>query len=174
MAVGKLLVPDAVVGHVTAIRPAMLRARGLRGLIVDLDNTLTHWNARGCAPEISGWLDDLRQSGIAVCIVSNNGAERVRGFCAGLSDPPPWIAQARKPRRSAYRRALALLELSASAAAVVGDQVFTDVFGGNRAGLLTILVAPLGRREFAVTRLVRVVEGLWLRRLQAGGAVRSL
>ena len=174
MAVRKLLVPDAVVGHVTGIRPAMLHARGVRGLIVDLDNTLTHWNAPGCAPEVAAWLDDLRQSGIAVCIVSNNGAERVRAFCASLSEPVPWIAQARKPRRSAYRRAMALLGLSYPAVAVVGDQVFTDVFGGNRAGLLTILVSPLGRREFAATRLVRIVEGLWLRRLRAGGAVRSL
>ncbi len=174
MAVRKLLVPGAVVGHVTGIRPAMLSARGVRGLIIDLDNTLTHWNAPGCAPEIAAWLADLRHSGVAVCIVSNNGPARVGAFCASLSEPVPWIAQARKPRRSAYLRALALLDLPASSAAVVGDQVFTDIFGGNRAGLLTILVSPLGRREFAATRLVRVVEALWLRRLHAGGAVRSL
>jgi HAD superfamily phosphatase (TIGR01668 family) len=170
----RCLVPDAVAPHVTAIRPEALRARGIRGLIVDLDNTLTLWNDARCTPEVAGWLRGLEAADIRVCIVSNNGPERVARFCRGLVSPPPWIAYAGKPRRRAYRRALQRLGLPPATVAVVGDQVFTDVLGGKRAGLWTILVPPLGRREFPATRLVRVVERLWLARLRRQGRLRPL
>ena len=169
-----LLVPDAVATDVTAIPCAALLRRGIRGLIIDLDNTLTRWNEPRCAPEVASWLAALAGAGISVCVVSNNGPERVGAFCRQLAAQVPWIANAGKPRRQAYGRALARLGLPAPAVAVVGDQVFTDVFGGNRSGLLTILVRPLGHREFPATRVVRLVEGLWLRRLARAGALRTL
>jgi len=170
----RLLIPDAVAPHVTAIRAGALLARGIRGLIVDLDNTLTLWNDTRCAPEVEAWLQDLQAAGIGVCVVSNNGPERVSAFCRARPHELPWIAHAGKPGRRAYRRAVERLGVPAEAVAVVGDQVFTDVFGGKRAGLWTILVRPLGRREFPATRAVRLVEGLWLWRLRGTGALRPL
>ncbi len=168
-----LFVPDAVAERVSDLVPEALAARGLRGLIVDLDNTLARWNDERCAPEVVTWLGALRQAGIAVCVVSNNGPERVGAFCRGFEDLP-WIANARKPTRQAYGRALQRLAVPPGQVAVVGDQVFTDVFGGKRAGLMTILVRPLGRREFPLTKAVRVVEAWWLRRLRLRGALRPL
>lgn len=168
---GRLLIPGAVATGVTEIPPQALLARGIRALIVDLDNTLSHWNDTTCAPGVAEWLRRVREAGIEVCIVSNNGPERVRRFCALMGADLPWIANAGKPGRGAYRRAQARLGVAEGQIAVVGDQVFTDILGGNRAGLLTILVPPLGRREFPATRLVRVVERLWLWRLRRRGAL---
>lgn len=171
---GRLLVPCGVAPAVTALDPASLRARGFSALIIDLDNTLARWNDTVCAPEVRRWLEAVRQAGLGVCIVSNNGPERVRSFCAGLGAGLVWIAHAGKPARGAYLRALQQLGTDPGQVAVIGDQIFTDVFGGNRAGLFTVLVRPLGRHEFPATRLVRLVERVWLRRLQRWGALRAL
>ncbi len=174
LTLARLLVPGAVVVRVTAIPEEALRARGIRGLIIDLDNTLAHWNESGCATDVADWLRRLKDGGIGVCIVSNNGVERVRTFCEALDMDLIWIAHAGKPARRAYQQARERLGVRSDEVAVIGDQIFTDVFGGNRAGLFTVLVRPLGRREFPATRLVRMVEGLWLRRLQRRGALQPL
>lgn len=168
------LVPGAVAPDVAAIPLDALRARGLRALIIDLDNTLTRWNDARCAPEVRAWLGRARAGGFGICIVSNNGPERVQGFCDSLGLDVHWIADARKPTLGAYRKACDLLGVPGEAVAAIGDQVFTDVFGGNRAGVFTVLVRPLGRREFPATRLVRLVEAIWLRRLRYRGALRPL
>ena len=170
----RLLVPDAVMPDVTAITAERLRAHGLTGLIVDLDNTLTHWNDARCDEGVAAWVRQMRDEGFVLCIVSNNGPERVSRFCEGLGVDLPWIAHAGKPSRRAYRRALAMLGRDPEQVAVIGDQVFTDVLGGNRAGLRTILVRPRGRREFIPTRIVRIVERLWLQRLNGRGTVTPL
>jgi hypothetical protein len=173
MAAG-LLVPDAVMPDVTAITPERLRAHGLTALIIDLDNTLTRWNDANCEAPVAAWVRRLQDEGFALCIVSNNGPERVRAFCHGLNADVPWIAHAGKPGRAAYLRAVALLGRDRSEVGVVGDQVFTDVLGGKRAGLWTILVRPRGRREFMATRMVRLVERVWLQRLSGRGGVSPL
>ena len=97
-------------------------------------------------------------------------------FCASLpaDGRVPWIANAGKPGRAAYLRAAARLAADPARTAVVGDQVFTDVLGGKRVRMLTILVTPLGRREFPLTRAVRLVERIWLQRLRAAGGLQTL
>jgi HAD superfamily phosphatase (TIGR01668 family) len=168
-----LPVPDAVVLRATRVRPTALTARGIRALLVDLDNTLGRWDEPQPEPRVARWLHEVRAAGIRVCVVSNNRPERVRRFCEPLGDVA-WVASAGKPRRRAYARALDALGVGPHEAAALGDQVFTDVLGGKRAGLFTILVRPLGRREFPLTRLARLAEALWLGWLRARGALRAL
>ena len=135
---------------------AALRAQGIRGIILDLDNTIVPWGARHPAPELPGWIAAARQAGLALCIVSNNIGSRVTSLAATLG--LPLVTGALKPRRKALRRALTVMGTTPAETALVGDQIFTDILGGNRLGLHTILVRPSGRREFLVTRLVRLVE----------------
>lgn len=139
----------------------MLRQRGVRGIICDLDNTLVAWDESSTGPELRHWIAEAKQAGLGVCIVSNNGKNRVGEFARSLG--LPFVANAAKPRRRAFRRAMELLGTSPAETAVVGDQVFTDVFGGNRQGLHTILVVPISRQEFIGTRLVRLLEQFVLR-----------
>lgn len=151
-----LLIPDEYLPSVTLLDPQRLRARGIRGLIVDLDNTLVPWRGGDPVPGLACWLERVRGAGIAVCILSNNRSARVGAW--GRSLGVPVIAAAAKPRRKAFVRAMEVLGTGPAETAVVGDQLFTDVLGGRRLGLYTVLVQPLSRREFVGTRLVRGLE----------------
>jgi HAD superfamily phosphatase (TIGR01668 family) len=164
--------PCAWVRSVHDVDPLSLRGRGIRGLVLDLDNTLVRWNAPSPDAALLAWLDRVRGAGLSPCVVSNGRLPRVDAFCRRTE--LPGIAQARKPGRAAFRRALDVLRTQPAETAVIGDQVFTDVFGGNRAGLFTILVRPIDEREFAGTRAVRVVERAWLAFLRRRGELPIL
>lgn len=157
-----LLRPAAQAESIYEIDLRALGARGIVGLILDLDNTLVPWGAWQAAPELAPWIAAARAAGFRLCIVSNNSGARVRHIAETLGLPA--VPAALKPRRTALRRALALLGTAPEGTALVGDQVFTDVLGGNRLGLHTILVRPQADREFPVTRLVRLAERLVLGR----------
>ncbi|MFO7171619.1 MAG: YqeG family HAD IIIA-type phosphatase [Bacillota bacterium] len=167
----RLLRPAEWHPSIHSIDVKALRARGIRAVMVDLDNTLVAWRYPRPTPAVLEWFDRLRAEGIKVCIVSNGGSRRVEAFArqAGV----PFIGSARKPRSRGFRRALALLGTRPSETAVVGDQLFTDILGGNLLGLYTILVAPVSRREFIGTRLVRVVERLVLGYMRRRGYLGS-
>ncbi|MDI3299546.1 MAG: YqeG family HAD IIIA-type phosphatase [Bacillota bacterium] len=162
------LAPDAAVERLDGLDVAWLRAHGVRGLIVDLDNTLTDWNEPELPAESRAWLARLREAGLRVCLLSNNRSGRVLAIARaeGLAGG---VANAAKPWPGGFRRALACLGLDAGEVAVVGDQLFTDVLGGRLAGCLTVWVRPRSPREFLGTRLLRRLEALWLARLRRLG-----
>jgi HAD superfamily phosphatase (TIGR01668 family) len=137
--------------------------RGIRGMILDLDNTLVPWGYAEVGEELRAWVGRARARGFRLCLSANARAGRVGEIASRLGIPG--IANAGKPRRRAFRRAMEIMGTTPAQTAMVGDQVFTDVLGGNRMGLLTILVTPLGVREFFWTRLVRWPERLVLRAL---------
>ncbi len=167
MSWSRTLVPDAWAPAITALDPEALARQGFRGLIVDLDNTLTGWNKHVAAPAVEAWLRRAETAGLRVCILSNNGATRVRAFAEAVALPS--VAHANKPRRGGFRRALALLGTTADETAVIGDQVWTDVLGARRMGLYAVLVQPLAPREFFGTRSLRWLERRWVARLKRRG-----
>ncbi len=152
----KFLCPQQHVKSVQEIDLQVLKEKGIKGLITDLDNTLVSWNDNAVVPEVMGWVKKAKEEGFQVCIVSNNNSRRGEQLSRDFEVPAIW--QAVKPRRRAFRRALKMMDLKPSQVAVIGDQVFTDILGGNRLGLYTILVKPINRREFVGTRCVRQVE----------------
>lgn len=134
-----------------------LWAAGIRGIITDLDNTLVGAHVPLATPELAEWLERVSQRGFKLVIVSNNHRERVSSFAEPLNLPFIW--RAKKPSRSPFRRALGLMHLRPEQAAVVGDQMLTDVLGGNRLGLYTILVKPIAiGEEGFFTRINRRIE----------------
>ncbi|WP_374713003.1 YqeG family HAD IIIA-type phosphatase [Symbiobacterium terraclitae] len=144
-----------------------LRRMGKRAIMLDLDNTLVRWNDPTPTPALLDWLAEARAHGLQPCIVSNNRGARVREFAsrAGV----PFIGRAGKPRVKGFAEAMQRLGVTPGETVVVGDQIFTDVLGGNRAGAYTILVVPIDRREFIGTRLVRIIERRVLSYLQRRG-----
>ncbi len=148
--------PSSQVSTVYDIDLTALRARGIRGVILDLDNTIVPWGAREVSPKLPVWIAAAREADLQLCIVSNNMGNRVTAIARRLGLPV--VAGALKPRRRALRRAITVMGTSPEATALVGDQLFTDILGGNRLGLYTILVRPQSRKEFVLTRLVRLVE----------------
>lgn len=157
-----MLRPKAHIRSALEISPAWLQERGIKGLLLDLDNTLIPYKTYGeCPPDLRAWLDNLQQEGIKTVLVSNGSPARVRYWCeklglAGFGPAgKPWFG---------FQRGLRTLGLSPSEAAVVGDQLFTDVLGGNWAGAYTILVPPISSKELGYTQLVRQLERWMLRR----------
>jgi len=164
----KRLLPDQIVNTVYDIDLNALQAQGVRGIITDLDNTLVGAATPLATPELIGWLDGVKDRGFQVVILSNNNSGRVGRFAEPLGIP--FVPAARKPAGAAFRRALDLLGLPAERAVVVGDQMLTDVLGGRRAGLHTILVTPIAPSEEGwATKINRRIEKIALARLRKQG-----
>lgn len=160
----KILYPDIFVQSVLDIPLEELKELGIKAFIFDLDNTLTEWNSNEVRSEIIEWFKTIKRKGFKACILSNNGEQRVITVAQKLDIP--YIFRARKPSRNAFFKALSVLQVQASQTAVIGDQIFTDVLGGNRTGLFTILVVPIAKREFLGTKISRCMEFFVLRRLK--------
>ncbi len=158
-----LLLPRMYVESIYHIDLEKLRARGIDTIISDLDNTLVPWVETQVNPELKTWLENLKAQGFKVCLVSNALERRIAHFRAELN--VPGLSRANKPSRKAFRQALALLGSRPENTAMIGDQIFTDVLGGNRLGLFTILVVPLCDRDFFTTRIVRIFERWILSRI---------
>ncbi len=158
----RLLQPRLSVSSVFDVDLDDLVNRGYRGLIMDLDNTLVAWNHPEVPKTLKLWLKDVSHRNIEMCIVSNNLSQRVEEFSTKIG--VSFIAKAAKPRRRAFRQAMRKMGTYAETTAVIGDQVFTDILGGNRLQLYTILVHPLATEEFWTTRLVRKLEHQVVRR----------
>jgi uncharacterized protein len=160
----KLLTPDAIVERVEDISPAMLARLGVRGVALDLDNTIVPWHTADLSPGVVRWVADVLASGVRVCLVTNNYAQQALDVARRLE--VPIVAGALKPVPTAFRKALRALAVAAPDSAVIGDQLFTDVLGGKLLGMHAILVQPIGAREFFTTRFMRMVERPLLARMR--------
>lgn len=152
----RLLTPDLYVDSIFHIDLERLKLRNIKGLIIDIDNTLVGWDTKSATEEVKDWLLGLQQKGFQVCLVSNNTEDRVVKFNEALKLQA--IHRATKPRRGAFRKAMKMMGTDLKSTAIIGDQIFTDVLGGNRMGIMTILVVPIKSKEFWWTTFVRKVE----------------
>jgi len=165
MSLRDLLTPDRLVRHVSEVSPIELaEVRGIRAVICDLDNTLAEWHSETIDDEVRHWLRNVQETGLQVCIASNtrnfSRLERI-ATDLGIHHVP---GNAGKPGTRGLRRALQMMEATPIEAAMIGDQLFTDIVAGNRAGIYTILVNPLSPREFIGTKWIsRRLEQVVLR-----------
>jgi len=161
-ALARRLLPDERLPSVFALDPKRLRARGIEGIVFDLDNTLGPWGFEQLDERTLQFLESLKAEGFALGFLSNHEGdgreallERLRGC--------PVLFNAGKPRRRGFRRVLQALGLPPERAAMVGDQLFTDVLGAKRLGMYTIWVRPVAPdREDLSVRIRRFLERrLW-------------
>lgn len=159
-----LLYPDRLRPGITAITAADLHALGVRGLLLDVDNTLTKHGSQYLDPAVAAWLKDMQAQGIALTIVSNGWPRRVRPFATqvGLRS----ISFACKPSPLGFWRGARRLGLRRRQCAAVGDQVFTDIIGAHLAGVRSIQVLPIEPEPGPLLRFKRWLEGHILRRYQ--------
>ncbi|KAB7670112.1 YqeG family HAD IIIA-type phosphatase [Bacillus sp. B1-b2] len=148
--------PDQFVKSILEISPASLKEKGIKGIITDLDNTLVEWDRPLATPEIIEWFAEMQRHDIKVTIVSNNNEDRVGAFSTPLQIP--FIFAARKPLVRAFKKAIFQMEIKKEEAVVIGDQLLTDVLGGNRGGFHTILVVPVAQTDGFMTRINRKIE----------------
>jgi len=153
--------PDRFAPRLHDVPHEELEAAGIRGLIVDLDNTLLGFRETELAREHVEWVERAQARGFRIVMLSNNFSERVRRLAAQLE--VACFPNALKPLPFGFLRAKRCLQLRRREIAVVGDQLFTDVLGGKICGLYTILTEPIELKDFAVTRIFRYFERLMLR-----------
>jgi len=138
-----------------------LRRAGINLLLFDLDNTITRWNDNHVSKEIQLWFRRITSAGFRCCIISNNSEGRTIQVARQLQID--YIHRAQKPLRSGFRRALCQMHYPAAETLMIGDQLFTDIWGAKRSGLKTCLVRPMDtRREFLGTRINRLLESIIL------------
>jgi HAD superfamily phosphatase (TIGR01668 family) len=156
--------PGARVLRVTDIDPADLRTNGCELVILDLDNTLLPWKSSVIGDDVRDWVARAKAAGMKLVILSNtHHPGRLNRIASDLGVPS--IAHAMKPRKKQFLKAAELAGCECHSAVVVGDQVMTDILGGNLAGMKTILVKPVHPHEFIGTKVSRLVERIILSRL---------
>ena len=133
-----VLLPSLRATSITELTPEMLARRGIQLLMLDFDNTIVPYTTDTPTEEMIAWLEQMRQSNVRLCVVSNSRKPRVRVFCDqyGLD----CITHARKPGGDGIRRCMEKYGLLPTQCALAGDQIYTDTLGGNLTGVSTILV----------------------------------
>lgn len=147
----------------------ILRELGVRGVLVDLDDTLLASGADAVDPANASWLASLTPAGFPVVILSNGEPARVAALAERFGCRA--LPLSGKPFAPAFRRALRMLGTRPAETAMIGDQLFTDVLGANLAGLTSILVRPLSPGKLPHTRMLRHLERMILRGGDRGSPV---
>ncbi|WOD41834.1 YqeG family HAD IIIA-type phosphatase [Nodosilinea sp. E11] len=158
MTFSHLLQPNLVLdGNVLAISPDLLAKHNIKGLILDVDDTLVPLRQAETNPDLARWMQQMKAVS-SVWLVSNNiNAHRINRIASLLE--VPYLTSAGKPSGRKLRLAMAAMNLPVDQVAMVGDRLFTDVLAGNRMGLFTILVEPMpGLNQIARTSPVRAFE----------------
>lgn len=156
--------PNLYAENISSITASMLNKMGMEAVVLDVDNTLVPHNDPNPTEEVKNFLEDMRRGGIKICVVSNNNQQRVKPFCERIG-VEYFVSDALKPRAYGYLKALEIMQVTAEHTAAVGDQIFTDVWGGNRAGCYTVLLKPIDTKsEPFYIKLKRILEIPFIKR----------
>ncbi len=135
------LLPKLIVPALPDITPDLLRRHGIQLLMLDFDNTIVPYTTNTPTPQMENWLRAMASSQMMICVVSNSKRDRVKIFCEKYGIP--CITHAKKPFSKGICACLEKFSVPADRAALVGDQIYTDVLGGNCAGVTSILVKAI-------------------------------
>ena len=148
--------PKDYFNKISEISLTYLKQNQLKGLILDVDNTLIDYD-KNITEETIDWVEHLKQNGIKMCILSNsNQKEKVKDVAQKLGIEYSYFAM--KPFKRGFRKAQKILQLNHDEIAVIGDQIFTDVMGANRMKMYAILVEPIHKKDIFITLLKRPLE----------------
>ena len=142
------------------ITTELLEDNKIKGLILDLDNTLTTHDNPKPADGVLNWLDVMKKSGVKLMIVSNNHGHRVKPFAEMLG--LEFVSEGRKPLSKGINEAQKRMGIPFSQLAVVGDQIFTDILGANLKRIKSIYVKPIEHEKTTFFKIKRKAEKLFL------------
>ena len=139
-----------------------LKAHGVKGILLDIDNTLIDYT-KVLSDEIIQWVENAKKEGFKLCILSNsNKMEKVVSISKKLGIA--YVSFAKKPSKKGYLKAAKLIKEEPSKVAMIGDQVFTDVLGANRVNMVSIYVEPINKKEYWYTKWKRPIEEMILKK----------
>ena len=157
-------VPDFRFSKFNDVTPEFLLERGIRGVILDIDNTLEPYENEKPGEHVLLWLKALSVVGIKTSIVSNNNKKRVEIFNAEIGMPA--YAKGKKPFKKNLIRAMKDMGTNKSNTILMGDQVFTDVWAAHNAGIPAILVPPIKDKTDPFTKFKRILERPFLKKYE--------
>ena len=152
----KKIMPDYYFDKFSDAAPEFLYSLGIKGLILDIDNTLEPYENPLPTEGVKAWLNALIGLGIKPCFVSNNNKERVELFNSELGLPA--YSKAKKPFKRNILAAMEIIGSDKTNTVVMGDQIFTDVLAAKNAGLMAILVKPIKDKTDLFTKFKRLLE----------------
>ena len=162
-----LFYPDVYFPHITDIPGSFFAKRQIRLIILDVDNTLTSHNHPVPFPGVQDWIEARKKEGLTLVILSNNTNRRVRPFAEKIG--LPFVANAAKPLTLGISRTCRQYRIPAKNACLIGDQLFTDILGGNwKRGLTSVLVTPWEPETGGFLAVKRRWEAPILKRYFAG------
>lgn len=157
-------VPDIYQKSIYDIDYKKLKKHGIKCLIFDLDNTITPVNIKNPPKKVKDLMEDLKKMKFKLIIVSNATKKRVEPFKDILCIDSSYLSL--KPLKRKYIKILKVYKFKENEIACIGDQLLTDIWGANRMGFLSILVNPIGKIDFALTKLNRALENAIYTRLE--------
>ena len=159
-----MIYPKEYLNSVKDISIELLNKNNIKGLILDVDNTLISLDKKMPAGIVE-WVKNIKANGIKICILSNsNKIDKVEAVAKLIESP--YIFFGKKPLKSGFLRAQNILKLKTENIAVVGDQIFTDVIGANRCKMFSILVKPIEEKDYLITKIKRPLEKMIIKTYQ--------
>ena len=160
----ELFKPDMYVKDIYAIDYKKLKSYGIKCILFDLDNTLVPYYKKKPSRKIKDFIENLKDMGFKVIIFSNSNKKRLTPFKNTLE--VDCSASSRKPFQTKFKKVLNEYKYNQSEVAMIGDQIPTDIYGGNKMGIFTILVKPISDKESLPTRINRILENSIIKKLE--------
>ena len=148
--------PNYMFENVEEIPFELIHSERIKGIMFDMDNTLVNGKYIH-TKELKLWIKEMKKQGIKMCIFSNTPRlNKIKQVAKELG--MKYIYNGFKPFKFGFKKAENLLDVDKDNIVIIGDQLFTDIYGGNRYGIKTILVKPLEKKEVFTTRFKRPIE----------------
>lgn len=156
----KLLYPFEYVESVFSIDYNKLYNKGYRGIIFDIDNTLTH-HGEDSTKEVDQLFKNIHNIGLKTILLTDNDEKRVKRFIKNIDTL--YICDAEKPKIDNYLKSIEMLNVKKEEVIYIGDQIFTDIYGANRSGIDNILVKYMRHKNETKIGKKRKVEKIILK-----------
>ncbi len=168
----EFLFPKKYLNSVYELTPQMLKELGINTVIFDIDNTLVPYWIKEPDEKLREYFNSLRENGILISVLSNSREERSRVFCKSMDIP--YVYRAGKPGIGGLKRLIDKLGVDKNSCLIAGDQIFTDVWCGNRYGIYSVLIKQVSPKDEWITKpkrgIERVIVNMYLKReMNKGG-----
>lgn len=159
--------PDVYSQSIYTINYNKLIDKGIKYLLFDLDNTCIPYVEKKPTKELKEHFDKLKDIGFKIILFSNSPRYRLEPFKEYLN--VDCCAKAGKPRKNKFIKILKIYNINLSDVAIIGDQLVTDIYGGNRIGITTVLVNPISNIDMPFTKIYRLIEKRKIRKMTKRG-----
>ena len=160
-------IPDMYQKSIYTINYDRLKEDGIKCVLFDLDNTCAAYSVKEPTNKLIELFEDLKDIGFKVIIYSNNTKKRLEPFKNKLL--VDCSANSRKPGKDKFLKIMKMFNFDLSEGAIIGDQLLTDIYGGNRVGIKTILVNPLSKEEVITSKFSRLIERKLMKKMHKKG-----